>query len=86
MADLVTIAGVMKPTDATIAYVGDGNNVANSWAFAWTLLPHNFLVVGKAVQLSIFSRSKLLALINYHYPELIPIAKLLNRTPGTVRF
>ncbi len=30
MADLVTIAGVMKPTDATIAYVGDGNNVANS--------------------------------------------------------
>jgi ornithine carbamoyltransferase len=30
MADLVTISGVMKPTDATIAYVGDGNNVANS--------------------------------------------------------
>lgn len=30
MADLVTIAGVMKPTDATIAYVGDGNNVAHS--------------------------------------------------------
>ena len=30
MADLVTIAGVMRPTDATIAYVGDGNNVANS--------------------------------------------------------
>ena len=30
MADLVTIAGVMKPTDATLAYVGDGNNVANS--------------------------------------------------------
>lgn len=30
MADLVTIAGVMKPRDATIAYVGDGNNVSNS--------------------------------------------------------
>jgi ornithine carbamoyltransferase len=30
VADLVTIAGVMKPTEATIAYVGDGNNVANS--------------------------------------------------------
>jgi ornithine carbamoyltransferase len=30
MADLVTIAGVMKPSDATVAYVGDGNNVANS--------------------------------------------------------
>jgi ornithine carbamoyltransferase len=30
MADLVTIAGVTKPRDATIAYVGDGNNVANS--------------------------------------------------------
>lgn len=30
MADLVTIAGVMKPKDAKIAYVGDGNNVANS--------------------------------------------------------
>ncbi|MAG31838.1 MAG: ornithine carbamoyltransferase [Deltaproteobacteria bacterium] len=30
MADLVTVAGVMKPRDATIAYVGDGNNVAHS--------------------------------------------------------
>jgi ornithine carbamoyltransferase len=30
MADLVTIASVMKPTEATLAYVGDGNNVANS--------------------------------------------------------
>lgn len=30
MADLVTIAGVMKPSDATIAYIGDGNNVVNS--------------------------------------------------------
>jgi ornithine carbamoyltransferase len=30
MADLVTIASVMNPKDATLAYVGDGNNVANS--------------------------------------------------------
>jgi ornithine carbamoyltransferase len=30
MADLVTMAEVMKPTEATIAYVGDGNNVVNS--------------------------------------------------------
>ncbi len=30
MADLVTIASVMKPSAATLAYVGDGNNVANS--------------------------------------------------------
>ena len=30
MADLVTVAGVMKPQDATLAYVGDGNNVAHS--------------------------------------------------------
>ncbi|MEZ4333543.1 MAG: ornithine carbamoyltransferase [Myxococcota bacterium] len=30
MADLVTVAGVMKPQDAAITYVGDGNNVANS--------------------------------------------------------
>jgi ornithine carbamoyltransferase len=30
MADLVTIAGVMRPEEATLAYVGDGNNVANS--------------------------------------------------------
>lgn len=30
MADLVTIAQYMKPTEATLAYVGDGNNVVNS--------------------------------------------------------
>jgi ornithine carbamoyltransferase len=30
MADLVTMAEVMNPTEATIAYVGDGNNVVNS--------------------------------------------------------
>ena len=30
MADLVTIAGVMNPREAILAYVGDGNNVANS--------------------------------------------------------
>ena len=30
MADLVTIAEVMKPSDAAIAYIGDGNNVVNS--------------------------------------------------------
>ena len=30
MADLVTIGQYMKPEDATIAYVGDGNNVVNS--------------------------------------------------------
>jgi len=30
MADLVTIAEFVKPTEATIAYVGDGNNVVNS--------------------------------------------------------
>ena len=38
MADLVTIAGVMKPRDATIAYVGDGNNVANSLIFLSAVL------------------------------------------------
>jgi len=32
MADLQTIANVMEPREATIAYVGDGNNVANSLA------------------------------------------------------
>lgn len=30
MADLATIAQYMKPQDATVAYVGDGNNVVNS--------------------------------------------------------
>lgn len=30
MADLQTIADVMSPKQATLAYVGDGNNVANS--------------------------------------------------------
>jgi ornithine carbamoyltransferase len=30
MADLQTIANVMEPRDATLCYVGDGNNVANS--------------------------------------------------------
>ena len=30
MADLVTIAEFVKPTEAAIAYVGDGNNVVNS--------------------------------------------------------
>ena len=30
MADLQTIAGVMNPRQATLAYVGDGNNVAHS--------------------------------------------------------
>lgn len=30
MADLVTIAQYMKPQEATLAYVGDGNNVVNS--------------------------------------------------------
>jgi ornithine carbamoyltransferase len=30
MADLQTIANVMKPREATVCYVGDGNNVANS--------------------------------------------------------
>jgi len=30
MADLQTIANVMEPREATLCYVGDGNNVANS--------------------------------------------------------
>jgi len=30
MADLQTIANVMPPEEATVCYVGDGNNVANS--------------------------------------------------------
>jgi ornithine carbamoyltransferase len=30
MADLQTISAVMDPSEATLAYVGDGNNVANS--------------------------------------------------------
>ncbi len=30
MADLATIAQYMKPEEATLAYVGDGNNVVNS--------------------------------------------------------
>ena len=30
MADLVTIAQYVKPQEASIAYVGDGNNVVNS--------------------------------------------------------
>jgi ornithine carbamoyltransferase len=30
MADLQTIANVMEPQQATLSYVGDGNNVANS--------------------------------------------------------
>jgi ornithine carbamoyltransferase len=30
MADLATIAQYVKPADATLAYVGDGNNVVNS--------------------------------------------------------
>ena len=38
MADLVTIASVMKPQDATIAYVGDGNNVANSLIYLAAVL------------------------------------------------
>jgi len=30
MADLQTISNVMRPDEATLAYVGDGNNMANS--------------------------------------------------------
>lgn len=38
MADLQTIANVMPPEEATVCYVGDGNNVANSLILLFAVL------------------------------------------------